>query len=63
MPSKKGITIGKIRTALYKSVRLLGDVNSVKRGTINRRITNRVIGKVSGRISSKLSRNFLNLFK
>ena len=63
MPPKKGITIGKIRTALYKSARLLGDVNSVKRGTINRRITNRVIGKASGRISSKLSRNFLNLFK
>ena len=63
MYNKKLITIGKIRSLLYKSAKLLGDVNSIKRGTIGKRVTNRVIGKVSGRISSKISRSFLNIFK
>ena len=63
MCNKKLITIGKIRSLLYKSAKLLGDVNSIKRGTIGKRVTNRVIGKVSGRISSKISRSFLNIFK
>ena len=60
---KKGITIGKTRSALYKSGKLLGDINSVKRGTVGQRVANRVIGKVSGKISSKASRGFLGLFK
>ena len=63
MRIKKGITIGKTRSALYKAAKLLGDVNSVKRGTLGRRVTNRVVGKVSGRISSKISKGFMNLFK
>ena len=63
MYNKKFITIGKMRSLLYKSAKLLGDVNSIKRGTISKRVTNRVIGKASGRISSKISRNFLNIFK
>ena len=60
---KKGITIGKTRSALYKTAKLLGDVNSVKRGTVGQRVTNRVVGKVSGKISAKASRGFLGLFK
>ena len=38
MKIKKGITIGKTRSALYKAARFLGDVNSVKRGTIGQRL-------------------------
>ena len=60
---KKGITIGKTRSALYKTAKLLGDVNSVKRGTVGQRVTNRVVGKVSGKISAKASKGFLGLFK
>lgn len=60
---KKGITIGKTRSALYKTAKLLGDVNSVKRGTVGQRVTSRVVGKVSGKISAKASRGFLGLFK
>lgn len=60
---KKGLTIGKTRSALYKSAKLLGDVNSVKRGSVGKRVTNRVVGNVSGKVSSSIARNFLKLFK
>ena len=38
------------------------DVNSVKRGTLGKRVTNRVVGKVSGRLSSAISRGIMKLF-
>ena len=60
---KKGLTIGKTRSALYKSAKFLGDVNSVKRGTVGTRVTNRVVGNVSGKVSSSIARNFMKLFK
>ena len=43
--AKQGISIGKIRSALYGTAKILGDVNSVKIGTIGQRITNRATGK------------------
>ena len=60
--TKKGLTIGKTRSALYKSAKILGDVNSVKRGTIGKRLTNRLVGKASGRFSSAISRGIMKLF-
>ena len=60
---KKGITIGKTRSALYKSAKILGDVGAVKNGKITKRLTNRVVGKVSGKLASGVSRGFLKLFK
>ena len=60
---KKGLTIGKTRSALYKSAKFLGDVNSVKRGSVGQRVTNRVVGNVSGKVSNSISRNFMKLFK
>ena len=60
---KKGVTIGKVRRVLYKSAKLLGDVNAVKRRTVSSRVTNRVVGKVSGRVSSKINRGIMGLFK
>ena len=59
---KKGLTIGKTRSALYKTAKILGDVNSVKRGTLGKRVTNRVVGKVSGRLSSAISKGIMKLF-
>ena len=46
------ITIGKTRSALYKSAKLLGDINSIKKGKIGRRITHRISGKLSARLLS-----------
>ena len=60
---KKGLTIGKTRSALYKSAKFLGDVNSVKRGSVGQRVTNRVVGNVSGKVSNSISRNLMKLFK
>ena len=60
---KKGLTIGKTRSALYKSAKFLGDVNSVQRGSVGQRVTNRVVGNVSGKVSNSISRNLMKLFK
>ena len=59
----KQITISKIRSFLYKTAKILGDVNAVKRDKIGTRITNRVTGKVSSRARSYLSRKIMNIFK
>ena len=61
--AKKGISIGKIRSALYGTAKILGDVNSVKRGTVGKRITNRVTGKVTGRVGGAVSKGIMKLFK
>ena len=57
------MSIGKLRSLLYKTARILGDINAVKRGTVKKRIANRVIGKVSGRLTGKASRSSHKLFK
>ena len=59
----KKLTIGKIRTFLYSSAKILGDVNAIKRNKIGTRITNKVTGKVSSRARSYLSRKIINIFK
>ena len=46
--------INKIRSGLYKSAKILGDVNAVKKGKIGRRIGVRVVGKIFGRIMGKI---------
>ncbi|TWK39679.1 hypothetical protein CHCC20347_4435 [Bacillus paralicheniformis] len=54
---KKGrgkMSINKIRSALYKSAKILGDVNAVKNGTIGKRIARRAAGKAAGKILGKL---------
>ena len=61
--SKKGWTIGKTRSLLYKSGKALGDVSSVKRGAIGTRVTNRLVGKASTRISRRISKGVINFFK
>ena len=59
---KKKLTIGKTRSTLYKTAKILGDVNSIKRGTIGKRVTGRVVGKVSGRVFSGVTRKILKIF-
>jgi predicted GNAT family N-acyltransferase len=48
------MSIGKTRSALYKTARILGDVNAVKRGTIGKRIVRRAAGRATGRGLGKL---------
>ena len=60
---KKGLTIGKTRSSLYKTAKVLGDVNSLKRGTVGQRIASRVIGKVSGRFSAMATKGIIKFFK
>ena len=59
----KKITIGKIRSFLYSTAKILGDVNAIKRNKIGTGVTNRVTGKVSSRARSYLSRIIINIFK
>ena len=60
--ARKGITIGKTRSALYKSAKALGDVNAIKNGRIGSRIANRAVGKVTGRLGGKLASGVKKLF-
>jgi hypothetical protein len=53
---KKGLTIGKTRGALYKTGRVLGDINAVKRGTVGPRLARRGLGWSAGRVIGALMR-------
>ena len=44
------------RSALYKTGRILGDVNAVAKGKVGKRIARRAAGKVTGRGLGKLFR-------
>lgn len=48
------LTIGKIRRAAYKTARVLGDVQAVKKNKVAKRVKNRVVGKLLGKAVSKL---------
>lgn len=54
MSRKKGLTIGKTRSALYTTARVLGHINAVKRGKVGTRVLRVVMGKTASRIFSKL---------
>lgn len=56
MGRKTGLTIGKVRSALYTSGKYLGDMNAVVRGTIGQRITSRVLGALSAQFISAIVR-------
>ena len=63
MKNRKGLTIGKTRSALYKTAKILGDINAIKRGTIGRRVTHRISGKITARLLSKFVRFISKVFK
>ncbi len=44
----------KLRSALYKTAKVLGDANAVKKNKVPRRIARRVAGKVAGGLFNKL---------
>ncbi|MCY7581891.1 hypothetical protein [Bacillus altitudinis] len=42
--------INKIRSALYKSAKILDDVNAVQKGTVGKRIARRAAGKATDKV-------------
>ncbi|WP_199256749.1 hypothetical protein [Alteribacillus sp. YIM 98480] len=48
------MSINKLRSALYKTAKILGDINAVKRGTVGKRVGRRIAGKGTGRLLGKL---------
>lgn len=48
------MSLSKTRSILYKTARLLGDVDAVKKGKAGKRAKNRVLGKLTGKILKKL---------
>jgi len=48
------MSISKTRSLLYKTARLLGDVDAVKKGKVGKRVKNRVLGKLTGKLLKKL---------
>lgn len=43
------MSLNKLRSALYRLAKLLGDVNAIRRGRVGRRIARRLAGKATGR--------------
>jgi hypothetical protein len=48
------MSINKTRGLLYRLARLLGDVNAVQKGKVERRVIRRFTGKATGRTLRKL---------
>lgn len=48
------LTIGKIRRAAYKTGKVLGDVQAVKKNKVGKRIMRRAAGKATGKLLGKL---------
>ncbi len=48
------MSISKIRSILYKTAKILGDVNAVKKGKVGKRVARRTAGKLTGRLLRKL---------
>nr|WGD93681.1 hypothetical protein P5629_08710 [Bacillus subtilis] len=48
------MNINKIRSALYKSAKILGDVNATKNGTLGKRLARRAAGKATNKLMRNL---------
>lgn len=46
--------LNEIRSVLYSSAKLLGDLNAIEKNKVPRRITRRIAGKITGRILGKI---------
>ena len=46
--------ISKTRSALYKTAKILGDVDAVKKGNVGKRATRRLAGKLAGKLLGKI---------
>lgn len=60
--TNKNFTIGKARQKLYKTAKVLGDVNALNNHKIKQRVSNRLIGKISARLTSKITKKISKLF-
>ncbi|MCU1452223.1 MAG: hypothetical protein JWN46_369 [Acidimicrobiales bacterium] len=54
--AKKGWTIPKVRRELYRSGRVLGDVQAGRTHTMGKRIARRAMGRPAGRLLGRLFR-------
>ncbi len=48
--------LSKIRSLLYRTARLLGDVNAVRRGSVGKRIVGRAAGRGTNRVLRRILR-------
>lgn len=48
------MSISKTRSVLYKTARILGDVDAVKKGKVVKRTENRILGKLTGKLLKKI---------
>ena len=48
------MSISKTRSALYKTARILGDVDAVRKGKVGKRVKNRLLSKLTGMLLKKL---------
>lgn len=48
------ISLGKVRSKMYKAAKTLGDVQAVKKNKVGKRIVRRAAGKVAGKMLGKL---------
>lgn len=48
------MSISKTRSLLYKTARVLGDIDAVKKGKVGKRVKNRLLGKLTGKLLKKL---------
>lgn len=48
------MSINKVRKGLYKTARILGDVNAVKKGKVGKRLVRRAAGKQTGKALRRL---------
>lgn len=48
------MNLNKIRSALYKSARILGDVNAAKNGSLGKRMARRAVGKATNKMMRNL---------
>ncbi len=48
------MNINKVRLFLYKTSKILGDVNAVQKGTIGKRVMRRAVGKASGKLMREI---------
>ncbi len=46
--------ISKIRSTLYTTAKVLGDVDAVKKGKVGKRVKNRIKGRIAGKLLGKL---------
>ena len=46
--------ISKIRSTMYKTARILGDIEAVQKGKVGKRVKNRIKGRIAGKILGKL---------